>query len=397
MFSRLAHRYLPLALILALVLAASFGRTGDVAAAAGNGNGRTIAVTGVGSVGGEPAIVHIIAVVGPGKSADKVAAAALEAQGARALTKAEFSTLSNSWDQFFDGTATPSVDQRYNGSNSPEGLVQVQDEMEAARATWNADDNNSVFAFGGRMPTDGLACPSLIKECKGKQYFDSYNDVSWVELRGSTTLAVAWSGTSTDESDVAFNTKFNWTIDGAGTPYDIQTVALHEFGHVAGLGHSTESDSVMLPNYGGVDRDLGDDDIAGLQFIYDGGDPYDDGGGTDSSSGDPTVIYVGSDGGFTNGDGVGYDTSGKKGRDLIITATITDGTTGVEGVSVSISVDDADGLYGTGSGTTDSNGQVKWKIRNGASGTWSTTVVSATIGSVNCTGCPDGKHSYPDS
>lgn len=396
MFSRLAHRYLPLALILALVLAASFGRTGDVAAAAGNGNGRTIAVTGVGSVGGEPAIVHIIAVVGPGKSADKVAAAALEAQGARALTKAEFSTLSNSWDQFFDGTATPSVDQRYNGSDAPTGSAQT--EMETARATWNAV--NSVFAFGGAMPTDGLACPSLIKECKGKQYFDSFNDVSWVALRGSTTLAVAWSGTSTDESDVAFNTKFNWTTDGAGTPYDIQTIALHEFGHVAGLGHSTESDSVMLPNYGGVDRDLGDDDIAGLQFIYDGGPAYDDGGGTDPPAGDPpagdpTVIYVGSDGNSTNGDGIAYTTSGRKDRDLIITATITDGTDGVEGVSVSISVDNADGPYGSGSGTTDSNGQVKWRIRNGASGTWSTTVDSATIGSVSCTGCPDGPHTYP--
>ncbi len=49
---------------------------------------------------------------------------------------------------------------------------------------------------------------------------------------------------------------------------DFHTVALHEFGHSLGLGHSAVVGSVMEAFYGGPRRTLSADDIAGVQAIY---------------------------------------------------------------------------------------------------------------------------------
>ena len=68
-----------------------------------------------------------------------------------------------------------------------------------------------------------------------------------MRLNDPNTLAVTWSGITIDEADVAFNTRFSWSNN--GDPYDIETVALHEFGHVAGLGHSLVVGSNMEATY----------------------------------------------------------------------------------------------------------------------------------------------------
>ena len=77
--------------------------------------------------------------------------------------------------------------------------------------------------------------------------------------------------------DTHFNTMvnspgFTWVddpggINAAGT-IDFFTVALHEFGHALGLGHSAVVGSVMEPIYAGTRRTLVLDDIAGIQAIY---------------------------------------------------------------------------------------------------------------------------------
>ena len=66
------------------------------------------------------------------------------------------------------------------------------------------------------------------------------------------TLGVTWFTTSVDEADMAINTRFGWStanctqVPGA---FDLQTVYLHENGHVAGLGHSSNQSAVMFPSY----------------------------------------------------------------------------------------------------------------------------------------------------
>lgn len=91
------------------------------------------------------------------------------------------------------------------------------------------------------------------------------------------------------ESDVFFNSAFPWSTSAAGdsTRFDLQSVALHEIGHIVGLGHSalgeTElrpeggrrvlaSGAVMFPISFGrgitLDRELQPDDIAGVSDLY---------------------------------------------------------------------------------------------------------------------------------
>jgi len=58
------------------------------------------------------------------------------------------------------------------------------------------------------------------------------------------------------------------TRSSGGGAKDLQTVALHEFGHALGLRHSDVRDAVMYAYYGGSLRDLREDDLRGVQSIY---------------------------------------------------------------------------------------------------------------------------------
>jgi hypothetical protein len=49
---------------------------------------------------------------------------------------------------------------------------------------------------------------------------------------------------------------------------DLLTVALHEIGHVLGLGHSRDPRAIMFASYTGPRRSLSPDDIAGVQELY---------------------------------------------------------------------------------------------------------------------------------
>ena len=113
----------------------------------------------------------------------------------------------------------------------------------SAQSTWT-DVASSKFAFSDSIPETNR-CPSLVKECKGPQTFDGNNDVAWLAIRGCCTLAVTWYGTSVDEADMAINTNFSWSTNG-GNGYDLESVILHEHGHVIGLGHSLVTTAVMF-------------------------------------------------------------------------------------------------------------------------------------------------------
>jgi hypothetical protein len=90
------------------------------------------------------------------------------------------------------------------------------------------------------------------------------------------------------ESDIFFNTRFPWSVAPGGEPgrFDLESIAVHEIGHLLGLGHSaigeTElvpggrrviaAESVMFPiafSSGNISgRVLRHDDVAGASDIY---------------------------------------------------------------------------------------------------------------------------------
>ena len=70
---------------------------------------------------------------------------------------------------------------------------------------------------------------------------------------------------------VHFDDDERWTMQlrqWGNSPTDLQTVALHEFGHALGLRHSNVKEAVMYAFYGGSRRRLTQDDIDGIQSIY---------------------------------------------------------------------------------------------------------------------------------
>ena len=106
---------------------------------------------------------------------------------------------------------------------------------------------------------------------------------------GATTFVVDVVSGEIVESDIFFNTTFPWSTASGGEVgrYDLESIALHEIGHLLGLGHSalgeTElragggrrviaSEAVMFPiafSPGSIEgRILRADDIAGVSDVY---------------------------------------------------------------------------------------------------------------------------------
>jgi len=112
---------------------------------------------------------------------------------------------------------------------------------------------------------------------------DGANTINWLDQGASSTLATTYtwySGGTILENDIVFNDAQSWSVSGGD--YDVQTVALHEMGHVVGLDHS--SSGIMQAYYGGIQRSIDADARAGFYSMY--GAPSGGGGGSDRP---PTV------------------------------------------------------------------------------------------------------------
>ena len=65
-----------------------------------------------------------------------------------------------------------------------------------------------------------------------------------------------------------FDEDEDWSLTGSGGTFDLETVALHEVGHLLGLAHSSDPNAIMYPTYTGVRRSLGQDDLDGIRRLY---------------------------------------------------------------------------------------------------------------------------------
>jgi hypothetical protein len=174
---------------------------------------------------------------------------------------------------------------RYFVTNRTVGAIDppaFQAAVDRAFSTWQSVPTSSVsYTFGGY--TDALP---------GQD--DGLSTLGFVDrpdldrVLASTSFLVDAATGAVLESDIFFNSEFAWSVSAAGEPdhYDLQTIALHEIGHLSGLSHSalgeTElvaggrrvvaTDAVMFPIAFGpgttFNRTLHDDDVAGISVLY---------------------------------------------------------------------------------------------------------------------------------
>lgn len=142
-----------------------------------------------------------------------------------------------------------------------ENTAQVPNELAAVNAA--ADTWNAIYPAGLTMTYSGTTSVTTHGN-------DGSNNVYWDDEGSTGTLATAWAwfaGSTFIDTDMVFNDFYPW--DTIGAQYDIETVALHEFGHWVGLDHSATG--IMTPSYSGTERSIDSDARAGFEAMYGGG------------------------------------------------------------------------------------------------------------------------------
>jgi hypothetical protein len=224
--------------------------------ASAQADGQVASATGVKQVNGQTVYVDVMVAVPRSQTAHQATDRALAEQGAR-REKPPWAGGpggpggggGGGGDQFFyTGLEWSSaVTQYYNPTGQP--LSTAKTALTNTYSDWS-NISGSTFSIGGGNP-DTSRCPSLVQQCTGPQVTDGFNDVGWLSI-GGNTLGVTWWVTGDPEADMALNTRFAWKQtcgSSGGSAIDLESVFLHENGHVAGLDHTNRTDSVMYPSY----------------------------------------------------------------------------------------------------------------------------------------------------
>jgi hypothetical protein len=224
--------------------------------AAAQADGKVASATGVKQVNGQTVYVDVVVAVPTSQTARQATDQALAQQGAR-REKPPWAGGpggpgggggGGGEQYFYTGLEWSStVTQHYNPAGQRVSTAKTA--LTNTYSDWSNIQDSTYNITGG---TDTTRCPSLVQQCTGPQVTDGFNDVGWASIGGST-LGVTWFVTSGDpEADMALNTRFTWKQtcgSSGGSGYDLETVFLHENGHVAGLDHANRTDSVMYPSY----------------------------------------------------------------------------------------------------------------------------------------------------
>lgn len=174
---------------------------------------------------------------------------------------------------------------RYFVTNAAGGGVsatQLRDAVVTAFSTWNAVDtaetSSELVGFTSAQPNDD----------DGMTVIGFVNRPDQDRTLGATSFLIDTSSGEIVEAEIYLNSAFLWSVAPAGQAdrFDVESIALHEIGHLLGLGHSalgeTElrnggrrvlaAEAVMFPvafSAGSTQgRTLKADDIAGISDTY---------------------------------------------------------------------------------------------------------------------------------
>jgi len=175
-------------------------------------------------------------------------------------------------------------------------IGEMREALQSAVQQWNTagdqgctdiqfviDTQNATTTYTNRYPDPGW----------GVKGFDGLNVIVWREknwaiessdegftpaeqknLLALTNIRyVADCGVIFD-ADISVNAEdYTWSVDGAGGTKSIQSVLLHELGHVIGFNHVKSDASVMYYSSSRVRNELTEGDVAGLCEVYPIGRP----------------------------------------------------------------------------------------------------------------------------
>lgn len=174
------------------------------------------------------------------------------------------------------------ISERGGGGVSP---AELRGAVERAAATWSEVDSARVrFEFQGMTS----AVPDVVD---GRTTIGFLERTDLEQVLGATSFMIDTTDGAILEADIFFNSRFAWSVSESGTTgrVDLESVALHELGHLLGLSHSavgetermgtgnrrvTALGAVMFPiamSSGTIaERELHADDIAGISDLYPG-------------------------------------------------------------------------------------------------------------------------------
>ncbi|KAJ0483571.1 putative matrilysin [Helianthus annuus] len=154
------------------------------------------------------------------------------------------------------------------------------------RPKWPKGKRHLTYAFGSLFPTRFMppVAQAFRKWATASQYFtfsraSTYQgaDLKIIFARGAHgdnspfdgpggVLAHAFAPT---DGRFHYDADERWVVGAVPTAYDVETLALHEIGHLLGLGHSQFSNAIMWATFSpGVTKGLNSDDIRGIRALY---------------------------------------------------------------------------------------------------------------------------------